>query len=53
MQKNYKKNYKKVYKKIDLLEDLRMSVLNFNFFMNYIIHKILLLLKNNLNFLKR
>ena len=29
-----------------------MSLLNFNFLMIYIIHKILVLLKNHLNFLK-
>ena len=34
---------------MDLLEDLKMSLLNFNFSM---IHKILLLLKNHLNYLK-
>ena len=33
---------------MDLLEDLKMSVLNSNFVMIYIIHKILLLLKNHL-----
>ena len=37
---------------MDLLEDLRMSLLNFNFVMIYIIHKILALLKNHLNYLK-
>ena len=35
-----------------LLEDLRISLLNFNFFMIYITHKILALLKNYLNYLK-
>ena len=39
-------------KKIDLLEDLKMSLLNFNFVMIYIIHKMLVLLKNHLNYLK-
>ena len=39
---------KKIFK-INLLEDLRMSLLNFNFVMTYIIHKILVLLKNQLN----
>ena len=29
-----------------------MSLLNFNFFMIYIIHKILVLLKNNINYFK-
>ena len=32
---------------MDLLEDLIMSLLNFNFVMIYIIYKILVLLKNN------
>ena len=35
-----------------LLEDLKMSLLNFSFVMIYIIHKMLLLIKNNLNYLK-
>ena len=38
--------------KMDLLEDLEMSLLNLSFFMICIIHKILVLLKNNLNYLK-
>ena len=37
---------------MDLLEDLRMSLLNFNFVMIYIIHKILVLIKNHLNYPK-
>ena len=37
---------------MDLLEDLKMSLLIFRFFMIYIIHKILVLLKNHLNYLK-
>ena len=37
---------------MDLLEDLKMSLLNFSFFMICIIHKMLVLLKNNLNYLK-
>ena len=32
--------------------DLKISLLNFNFVMIYIIHKILVLLKNHLNYLK-
>ena len=32
--------------------DLRISFLNFNFVMIYIIHKILVLIKNHLNYLK-
>ena len=31
-----KKNYEKIYKKMDLLEDLKMSLLNSNFVMIYI-----------------
>ena len=37
---------------MDLLKDLKMLHLNFNFVMVYIIHKILVLLKNHLNYLK-
>ena len=37
---------------MNLLEDLRMSLLNVNFLMIYIIHKILVLIKNHLNYLK-
>ena len=37
---------------MDLLENLKMSLLNFIFVMIYIIHKMLLLIKNNLNYLK-
>ena len=37
---------------MDLLEDLKMSHLNFNFVMIYIIHEALVLLKSNLNYLK-
>ena len=32
--------------------DLSVSLLNFNFAMTYIIHKILVLIKNHLNYLK-
>ena len=35
---------------MNLLEDLKMSLLSFNFDMIHIIHKILVLLKNNLNY---
>ena len=38
---------------MDLLEDLKMSLLSFNFFMIYVIHKTLLLLKFFLNYLKK
>ena len=37
---------KRIYEKMDLLEDLRLSLLNFSLAMIYIIHKILVLLKN-------
>ena len=37
---------------MDLLEDLRMSLLTFNFVMIYIVHEILVLFKNHLNYLK-
>ena len=37
---------------MDLLEDLKISLLNFIFVMIYIIHKILVLLKNHLNYFK-
>ena len=37
---------------MDLLEDLRMSLSDFNFFMIHIIYKILVLIKNHLNYLK-
>ena len=35
---------------MSLLEDLRMSLLNFNFVMIHVIHKILELIKNSLNY---
>ena len=37
---------------MDLLEDVGISPLNFNFAMIYIIHTILILIKNDLNYLK-
>ena len=37
---------------MDLLEDLRMSLLNFHSVMIYIFHKNLALLQNHLNYLK-
>ena len=37
---------------MDLLEDLKMSLLNFNFVIIYKIYKTLVLLKNHLNYLK-
>ena len=39
-------------KTIDLLKNLKMSLLNFSFIMIYTIHKILVLIKNHLNYLK-
>ena len=52
MEKKKKKIIKKNYKNMDLLKDLKMSPLNFKFVMIYIIHKMLVLVKNNLNYLK-
>ena len=37
---------------MNLLEDLKMSNSNFNFLMIYKIHKMLVLVKNNLNYVK-
>ena len=37
---------------MNLLEDLKMSLSNFNFLMIYKIHKMLVLVKNNLNYVK-
>ena len=37
---------------MDLLEDLKMSLLNFNFVMIYTIQKMLVQLKNHMNYLK-
>ena len=37
---------------MDLLKDLKMSLLNFSFIIIYTIHKILVLIKNHLNYLK-
>ena len=37
---------------MDLLEDLKLPLLNVNFVKMYIIHKVLVLLKNLLNYLK-
>ena len=51
MKKNYKKIMKKFTKNMDLLVDLKMS-LNLNFVMICIIHKMLGLTENNLNYLK-
>ena len=35
-----------------MLEDLKMSLSDFTFVMNYIVHKIIVLLKNRLSYLK-
>ena len=35
-----------------LLEDFKMSLLNFNFNLIYVIHKMLVFFENNLNYLK-
>ena len=37
---------------MDFLEDLRISLLNFSSVMIYIIHKILILIKYHLNYVK-
>ena len=37
---------------MDLLKDLKTSFLNFSFIMIYKIHKILILIKSHLNYLK-
>ena len=37
---------------MDLLKDLKMLILNFSFVLIYIIHKMLVLLKNHMNYLK-
>ena len=37
---------------MDVFKDLKMSLLNLSFVMIYLIHKMLVLLKNQLNFLK-
>ena len=37
---------------MDLLKDLKMSLLNLSFVTIYIIHQMLVLLKNHLNYLK-
>ena len=42
----------KKFIKRDLLKDLKMLLLHFNFVMIYIINKMLVLIKNNLNYLK-
>ena len=43
---------KKNYKKMDLLQEIKISLLNFSFIMICTIHKILVLIKKHLNYLK-
>ena len=54
MKNLFKKNLSENFKKMNLLEDLKISLLtfNFNFVLIYLIHKILVLLNNLLNYLK-
>ena len=52
MRKIYKKTIRKFIKKTDLLDDLKTSLLNFNFVMIYVIDKTLLSLKNHLKYVK-
>ena len=52
MKKKFKKNIKKLIKKMDLLKDLKISVLSFNFVMTYINHKMLVLIENNLDYFR-
>ena len=42
-----KKNYKRIYKNTELLEDLKMPLLYFNFVIIYIIHKMLVVRNTN------
>ena len=52
MKKNlWKKIFKNLYK-MNLLEDLRMSLSSFNSVMIHTIHKILVLIKNHMNYLQ-
>ena len=52
MKKMYKKYLQKNLKKMDLLDHLKMSILNFNFVMIYILYKMLVVFKNHLYYLK-
>ena len=45
------KKFREKFKKY-LLEDLRISLFSFSFAMIYIIHKVLVLIKNHQNYLK-
>ena len=51
MKQSYKKLTKKIIKKIELIERFKNVTSNFRFVMIYIIHKILVLLRNQLSFL--
>ena len=37
---------------MDLFKDFKMSLLNFNYIITYMVHKMLVLIKNNQNYLK-
>ena len=54
MKNLFQKNLSENLKKINLLEDLKIALLtfNFNFVLIYLIHKTLVLLNNHLNYLK-
>ena len=52
MKKKFKKNIKILIKKMDLLKDLKISALSFNFVMTYINHKMLVLIENNLDYFR-
>ena len=52
MNKTLQRKFMKNLYKMDLLEDLRKLLLNFNFAIIHKTHKILVLFKNHLNYLK-
>ena len=54
MKNLFQKNLSENLKKINLLEDLKIALLTFNFIfvLIYLIHKTLVLLNNHLNYLK-
>ena len=52
MKKKIIKNFFFLILKIDLLEDLKLSLFKFNFVIICIIHKMLVLTKNQLNYFK-
>ena len=51
MKQSYKKLTKKIIKKIEFIGRFKNVTSNFRFVMIYIIHKILVLLRNQLSFL--